>query len=123
MAILVREQALDVQAGPRASRVIEVLHKVVGVSDLYAWGLGGRVFDEVHPKAVKKLVANDQLAEKQAVADALPQFVGEREYACDDESDAVAVGLAWLLEEGLIESPYPPPEKKKTTRKKKEDPE
>ena len=81
------------------------------------------MFDEVHPKAVKKLVANDQLAEKQAVADALPQFVGEREYACDDESDAVAVGLAWLLEEGLIESPYPPPEKKKTTRKKKEDPE
>lgn len=119
LSVIVREQALDKQGGPRNSRVIEVLHKVVGVSDLYAWGLGGREFEEVHPKTIKKLVANDQLAEKDAVAAALTQFVGEREYACDDESDAVAVGIAWLLEQGMLDSPYPPPEKK-TTRKKKE---
>lgn len=111
MAVVVREQALDKQAGPRASRVIEVLHKVVGVSDLYAWGLGGRIFYEIHPKTVKKLVANDQLAEKDAVAAALPQFVGPRQYECDDESDATAVGIAWLLANNMIDSPYPPPEK------------
>lgn len=120
MAVIVREQALDKQGGPRNSRVIEVLHKVVGVSDLYAWGLGGRIFEEVHPKTIKKLVANDQLAEKEAVASALAQFVGEREYECDDESDAVAVGVAWLLLNGMIDSPYPPPEKKKASRGKKE---
>lgn len=119
-AVVVREQALDKQGGPRNSRVIEVLHKVVGVADLYAWGFGARVFKEVHPKAVKKLVANDQLAEKEEVAAALKQFVGEREYACDDESDAVAVGVAWLLASGLIDSPYPPPEKK-SSKKAKED--
>lgn len=118
LSVIVREQALDKQGGPRNSRVIEVLHKVVGVSDLYAWGLGGREFEEIHPKTVKKLVANDQLAEKEVVAEALKQFVGEHEYACDDESDAVAVGVAWLLSEGMLDSPYPPP-KKKTTRKKK----
>lgn len=118
LSVIVREQALDKQGGPRNSRVIEVLHKVVGVSDLYAWGLGGREFEEIHPKTVKKLVANDQLAEKEVVAEALKQFVGEHEYACDDESDAVAVGVAWLLGEGMLDSPYPPPEKK-TTRKKK----
>lgn len=118
MAVIVREQALDKQDGPRNSRVIEVLHKVIGVSDLYAWGLGGRVFREIHPKTIKKLVANDQLAKKDAVASALTQFVGEREYECDDESDAVAVGIAWLIQQGMIDSPYPPPEKK-TTRKKK----
>ena len=117
-AVIVREQALDKQGGPRNSRVIEVLHKVVGVSDLYAWGLGGREFEEVHPKTVKKLVANDQLAEKDAVASALAQFVGEREYACDDESDAVAVGIAWLLQQGLIDSPYAVEEKKPAPRKK-----
>lgn len=100
--------------------MIEVLHKVVGVADLYAWGLGGREFLEIHPKTIKKLVANDQLAEKDVVASALAQFVGEREYACDDESDAVAVGVAWLLEQGMIDNPYPPPDKK-TTRKKKEE--
>lgn len=105
-AELVREQALDKQGGPRNSRVIEVLHKVVGVADLYAWSLGGRVFDEVHPKTIKKLVANDQLAEKDVVAKSLAQFVGEQDYACDDESDAVAVGIAWLLQQGMLESPY-----------------
>ena len=60
----------------------------------------------MHPKRIKKLVANDQLAEKDVVANSLAQFVGEHEYACDDESDAVAVGVAWLLEQGMIDSPY-----------------
>lgn len=117
MAVIVREQALDKQGGPRNSRVIEVLHKVVGVSDLYAWGLGGRIFDEIHPKTIKKLVANDQLAEKNAVAAALTQFVGEREYACDDESDAVAVGIAWLLKHDMIDSPYDLEETKPARKK------
>ena len=121
MAVVVREKALDMQAGPRKSRVIEVLHKVVGVADLYAWGFGGRVFDEIPPQDVKLYVTNDRLAEKDMVASCLPKFVGEREYACDDESDAVAVGVAWLLKEGLLDSPYDPPEpkpKKKRAAKK-----
>lgn len=79
---------------------------MVGVSDLYAWGFGAREFEEIHPKRIKKLVANDQLADKDAVAGALTQFVGEREYACDDESDAVAVGVAYLIENDMIDSPY-----------------
>ena len=83
-----------------------MLHKVVGVSDLYAWGFGAREFKEIHPKTIKKLVANDQLAEKDIVAKSLAQFVGEREYACDDESDAVAVGVAWLISQCMIDSPY-----------------
>jgi len=117
MAVIVREQALDKQGGPRNSRVIEVLHKVVGVADLYGWGFGGRVFDEIHPKTIKKLVANDQLAEKEVVASALAQFVGEREYECDDESDAVAVGIAWLLQRGMIDSPYTEEQKKPAKKK------
>ena len=118
LSIIVREQALDKQGGPRNSRVIEVLHKVVGVADLYAWGLGGRVFDEIHPKTIKKLVANDAEAKKDVVADSLTQFVGEREYECDDESDAVAVGIAWLIKNGLIDNPYEQ-EKEKKVRKKR----
>jgi len=92
---------------------------VVGVSDLYAWAFGARQFDEIDPKTVKKLVANDGGAEKDVVAAALTQFVGERTYECDDESDAVAVGIAWLLEKGMIDSPYQ--EEKKTGRKKRSD--
>ena len=79
---------------------------MVGISDLYAFSLGGREFDEVDPKRVKSCVANDHTAEKDVVAAALAQFVGERDYACDDESDAVAVGVAWLIVQQMIDDPY-----------------
>lgn len=87
------------------------------MSDLYAWALRNIQFDEIHPKTIKKLVANDQLAEKDVVASALSQFVGEREYACDDESDAVAVGVAWLIQQNLIDSPYDREETKPVRKK------
>lgn len=103
-SILVREKALDVIS--RSARTVEVLHKVVGMSDLYAWWLEKTEFEEVPVKTVKSLVANDKDAGKDAVAAALDQFVGRREYARDDESDAVAVGIAWLIQRGLIDSPY-----------------
>lgn len=102
MAVLVRERALDKQHGPIKSRVIEVLHKVVGIADLYAWALGSRQFDEIDPQAVKVSVANNKEATKEEVAKALSAFVGEREYECDDESDAVAVGVSWLLIQNMI---------------------
>lgn len=104
-AVLVREKALLSIATSGAT--IMVLNKVVGVSDLYAWAFGGRVFDEIDPKTVKKLVAGDGLAEKQQVADALEAYVGKQEYACDDESDAVAVGIAWLIQKNMITQKLP----------------
>ena len=125
MAILVREQALDKQAGARSSRVIEVLHKVVGIADLYAWSLAGTQFDEINPRTVKKLVTDDADADKDKVASSLAQFVGEKvTYDCDDESDAVAVGIAWLIQHGKIASPYqkeeqPEPAEKKPRRARK----
>lgn len=102
--MVVREKALDHQ-DRRKSRVIEVLHKVVGVADLYAWSYGSREFDEIPAVTVKKYITGDHLAEKDDVARALDQFVGHREYECDDESDAVAVGVAWLIENKMIDNP------------------
>lgn len=78
-----------------SGNTIVVLSKVVGVSDLYAWGFGQRIFQEIDPKTVKKLITGDGLAEKQTVADALEKYVGPQEYRVDDQSDAVAVGIAW----------------------------
>lgn len=101
---MVREEALSNIA--TSAKTIQVLHKVVGVTDLYAWAFGGRVFDEISPKTVKKRVTDDALAEKDVVAAALERFVGKQEYACDDESDAVAVGVAWLIQQGMIDDPY-----------------
>ena len=118
LASVIREEALANIS--TSARTVQVLHKVVGISDLYAWAFGGRVFEEIPPKTIKKLVANDPNAEKDAVASALEQFVGPMEYACDDESDAVAVGIAWLLQHNLIDNPYPPdPPAEKKSRKKK----
>ena len=63
-------------------------------------------FQEIEAVTVKKKITNDASAEKNEVAEALEQFVGKQEYACDDESDAVAVGIAWLMKQGLIDNPY-----------------
>lgn len=117
-AIIVREKALDKTGGIRGSRVIEVLHKVVGVADYLAWRSRRDFFDEINPKTIKKIVANDPNAEKDVVMNSLAQFVGEYNYECDDESDAVAAGIAWLINQGMIDSPYHEEEAQKKGRKR-----
>lgn len=121
-AVLVREEALRKSGTAVSGKVLSILNKVVGVSDLYAWAFGGREFVEIPPQTVKKAVTDNANAEKDEVAAALRQFVGDWEYACDDESDAVAVGIAYLIQQGLIDDPYQKEEQKpKRTRKKKEE--
>ena len=115
-AIIVREKALDKTGGIRGARVIEVLHKVVGVADYLAWRSRCDFFEEIHPKTIKKIISNDSNAEKDVVMNSLVQFVGEYDYECDDESDAVAVGIAWLIEKGMIDSPYQDEEDKRPKR-------
>lgn len=103
---LVREEALRKSGTSASGKVLSILNRVVGVSDLYAWAFGQRQFQEIEAVTVKKKITNDASAEKNEVAEALEQFVGKQEYACDDESDAVAVGIAWLMKQGLIDNPY-----------------
>ena len=105
-AELVREEALRKSGTSASGKVLSILNRVVGVSDLYAWAFGQRQFQEIEAVTVKKKSTNDASAEKNEVAEALEQFVGKQEYACDDESDAVAVGIAWLMKQGLIDNPY-----------------
>ena len=57
---------------------------------------------EIAPTTVKKLLTGSGKASKEEVAAALERFVGKQEYAVDDESDAVAVGIAWLASQNLI---------------------
>ena len=55
---------------------------------------------------VKKLVVGKGKAEKHEVEEAVRKWTGYTgEFAKDDESDAVAIGLAYLIEEGLIDEP------------------
>lgn len=95
-AILVREKAL-VTSFVGSIETVGILHKVVGVSDLYAWGFGQKEFQEISPITIKTLIGGERGASKDQVADGLEPYVGKYEYTVDDESDAVAVGVAWLI--------------------------
>lgn len=75
--------------------------KVVGLMDILAFELG-RSWHEIYPVSVKALVAGSGKAEKAEVANSLPFYVGDMEYRNDDESDATAVAIAWLIENGQI---------------------
>ena len=85
--------------------------KTVGLTDLLAYELyllvdNKTLFDgnwyEIYPVTVKCLVAGSGKATKEEVADSLQSYVGKQEYKCDDESDAAAVGIAWLIQQGRI---------------------
>ena len=51
---------------------------------------------------MKKLLTGSGKALKSEVALALESYVGTQKYETDDESDAVAVGIAWLIQENLL---------------------
>lgn len=104
-AILVREKALAMVS--IAAKTIQILHKVIGVTDLYAWACGNREFKELAPSTIKTTLTGNKDASKDNVAAALKPYVGEQEYDTDDESDAVAVGIAWLIKEKMIDSQGP----------------
>lgn len=93
--IFVRERGFS-----RFASETQTIFRMVGVTDLVVWELAHRSFEQITPKEIKKLIAGDGKARKDSVASALPYYVGPIEYKTDDESDAVAVGIAWLIKNG-----------------------
>ena len=75
----------------------QALFKVVGVADLTAWQMRCADYEEISPSAVKKLLTENGKASKDDVAMAEERFVGKQKYQANDESDAVAAGIAWLI--------------------------
>ncbi len=94
--ILVRERGFS-----RFKADTQALFKVVGISDMAAWRAKGAIFEEIPPTTVKKLVTGKGTASKEEVAAALERFVGPQTYATNDLSDAVAVGVAWAIQNGI----------------------
>ena len=80
----------------------EVIFKMVGVADLYAWHYQ-KVFEEIPPTVIKQVLTGNQKATKEEVAEALEHYVGKQDYAFDDESDSVAVGICWLIQHGYLD--------------------
>ena len=101
----VRERALDKYASSgRQAVTLEQIFKVVGLTDAFLWRIYKREFEEIHPKTVKKMITGNGLADKAEVAAALEKYVGPREYKVDDESDALAIGLAFLIQNGVLKN-------------------
>jgi crossover junction endodeoxyribonuclease RuvC len=80
----------------------QVIFRVVGVSDLALAREGYTRITDLAPTTVKKAVTGNGKADKKEVAQAVEQYIGKHKYATDDESDAVAVALAYLKQEGYI---------------------
>jgi crossover junction endodeoxyribonuclease RuvC len=78
----------------------QVIFRVVGVSDLALAKEGYTKIVDLSPTTVKKAVAGNGKADKKQVAQAVETFIGEYQFKNDDESDAVAVALAYLIQEG-----------------------
>ena len=94
--VFVRERGFS-----RFAAETQALYKVIGVADLTAWE-NELMYQEIAPVSVKKWLTGNAKAKKDAVAAALIEYVGQQSYACDDESDAVAGGIAWLLSKVYI---------------------
>lgn len=77
----------------------QALFKVVGIADLTAWRHAHNVYHEIAPTTIKRLLTGSGKASKVEVAESLFYYVGAFSYSTDDESDAVAAGIAWLLSE------------------------
>lgn len=77
------------------------LSKVVGVMDWVAYGTKKEWYS-IYPVTVKKLITGSGKAEKSEVAKALEYYIGKQDYKSDDESDAAAVAIAWLIQQGQI---------------------
>lgn len=89
----------------RHAATTQKLFKVVGVSDLVAhkWGFG--CVAELSPPTVKLAVTGNGRAEKAQVQEAVRKYLtpecADMKFESDDVSDAVAVGIAYLLKQGV----------------------
>lgn len=95
----VREKAFNA----RAAQSEIGIYKVIGVMDWMLYRMKQEWY-EIYPVSVKKLVTGSGKADKIAVADALPLYLGQHEYQNDDESDAAAVAVAFLVDNNLLKT-------------------
>lgn len=90
----VREHAFNSRGAMSEIGIFEV----VGIADLALWEKAKQEWFEIYPVSVKKLVTGSGKSDKQQVADCVKKVFGQTEFKNDDESDAAAVALAWLIQ-------------------------
>lgn len=97
--VIVRERAFT-----HFNAETQALYKVVGATDMALWQIKGCSFQEMTPSSIKVHVTGSGKATKEEIAEAIGRYCEEcPEFAVDDESDAAAVGIAWLIKNGYVE--------------------
>lgn len=91
----------------RFAMTTQTLFKVVGVTDLLIYRLLNKNnIDEITPTSVKKLITGDGKASKDDVEDGVRNYLipeqRDFKFATDDESDAVGVGISYIIKNGLF---------------------
>lgn len=79
------------------------LLRIGGVADVALWQVKHKAWHELAPTSVKRIITGNGRGTKAQVARCLKPYVGDNVYETDDESDAVAVGIAFLLREGYLD--------------------
>lgn len=75
-----------------------IMHKVHGAMEMALWQAQKRRFIDIPVGRIRDLVCGNPFATKHAVRVSLERYVGSYPYESNDESDAVAVGVAYLIE-------------------------
>jgi crossover junction endodeoxyribonuclease RuvC len=84
----------------RHARTTQILYMVHGVARVLSFMKGHEV-NELSPTTVKAKVGGSGRASKEQLADAVRgYFTEELTFKNDDESDALGVGIAYLIEKG-----------------------
>lgn len=78
--------------------------KVHGQTDWFLWRLE-KTWADIGPSQIKKILTGNGKADKTLVTKAQSDYLGEQSYSCDDESDAAAVAIAWLISQKQLEPP------------------
>lgn len=94
--IIVREKGVT-----RFNKATQAIFRVVGIADMFAYVSLGKTCEEVGITEAKKLITGDGRADKSVVAIKVQDFLQEpATFETDDESDAVAIAVAYCLKTG-----------------------
>lgn len=99
---IVREKGFS-----RFANTTQLLFRVVGISDLLGYDIFNcKEIEELTPTTIKRYVAGNGKADKAEVEAGVRELLTleqkEYKFYSDDESDAVAVGLAYYIKKGLL---------------------
>lgn len=102
ISIIVKEGAFS-----HFVRDTAAIYKVHGLLDYLMWHYRRFVPEQLAATSIKKLITGKGNATKEEVEAALEPYVGKLSYAVDDESDATACVIAWLIINGYIDNLNP----------------